>query len=85
MAHDRSSVAELVRQELTEHLAYERSDADGGDATHSAHSELLREALRAARQVVLAMRANDEIGDDAFHRMEEEIDWLEMAGGRKGE
>jgi hypothetical protein len=31
------------------------------------------------------MRANDEIGDAAFHRMEEELDWLEMAGGRKGE
>jgi hypothetical protein len=31
------------------------------------------------------MRANDEIGDDAFHRMEEELDWLEMANGRKGE
>ena len=27
------------------------------------------------------MRASDEIGDDAFHLMEEELDWLEMAGG----
>jgi hypothetical protein len=27
------------------------------------------------------MRASDEIGDDAFHRMETELDWLEMAGG----
>jgi hypothetical protein len=25
--------------------------------------------------------ANDEIGDAAFHRMEE-VDWLDMAGGR---
>jgi hypothetical protein len=38
-----------------------------------------------SRRPVLAMRANDEIGDDAFHRIEEELDWLEMAGGRKGE
>ena len=30
---------------------------------------------------VIAMRASDQIGDDAFHRMEEELDWLEMAGG----
>jgi monovalent cation/hydrogen antiporter len=85
LARDQSPVAELVRQQLTARLAYERSDADGGDATRSAHSELLRGALRAARQAVLAMRTNDEIGDDAFHRMEEELDWLEMAGGRKGE
>ena len=27
------------------------------------------------------MRANEEIGDDAFHLMEEELDWLEMARG----
>jgi CPA1 family monovalent cation:H+ antiporter len=31
------------------------------------------------------MRASGEIGDDAFHRMEEELDWLEMAGGSTGE
>jgi monovalent cation/hydrogen antiporter len=83
-ARDRSPVAELVRQELTARLAHERSDADAGDATRSEHGELLRGALGAARQAVLAMRANDEIGDDAFHRMEEELDWLEMADGRRG-
>jgi hypothetical protein len=49
------------------------------------HSEIHRGALEAARQAVLAMRANDEIGDDAFHHVEEELDWLEMAGGRKEE
>ena len=31
------------------------------------------------------MRANDEIGDDAFHLMEEELDWLEMAVRREPE
>jgi hypothetical protein len=24
------------------------------------------------------MRANQEIGDDAFHQIEEELDWIEM-------
>jgi CPA1 family monovalent cation:H+ antiporter len=85
LARERSPATELVRQELRARLAYERSDADGGGATRSEHSELLRKALQAARQAVLAMRANGEIGDDAFHRMEEELDWLEMAGGSKGE
>jgi CPA1 family monovalent cation:H+ antiporter len=85
LAHERSPVAELVRQELRARLAYEPSDAEGRDATRSEHSDLLRGALRAARQAVLAMRANGEIGDDAFHRMEEELDWLEMAGGSTGE
>ena len=76
---------EVVYQELRARLAYERSDSGGGDGTRSEHSELLRGALQAARQAVLAMRASGEIGDDAFHRMEEELDWLEMAGGSTGE
>ena len=50
-----------------------------------AHSDLHRAALQAARQAVLAMRATDEIGDDAFHQIEEELDWLEMAGGDREE
>ena len=85
MAHEQSPVAELVRRELRARLGYEPSDADGDDATRSEHSDLVRGALRAARQAVLAMRANGEIGDDAFHRIEEELDWLEMAGGSAGE
>ncbi|MBV8899095.1 MAG: sodium:proton antiporter [Verrucomicrobia bacterium] len=85
LAGDPSSVAELVRQELTARLADERVEAAAGEATRAAHNELLRGALRAARQAVLAMRANDEVGDDAFHRLEEELDWLEMAGGSEGE
>jgi hypothetical protein len=28
------------------------------------------------------VRARD-IGDDAFHQMEEELDWIEMSGGGK--
>jgi Na+/H+ antiporter len=84
-AHDQSPVAEIVRQEFTARLSYEPADADAGDATRSAHTEIHREALQAARQAVLAMRANDEIGDDAFHRMEEELDWLEMAGRSNAE
>jgi CPA1 family monovalent cation:H+ antiporter len=78
-ADDRSAVAELVRKEFKAHLARERADADTGDGTRSAHSDIHRGALEAARRAVLAMRANDEIGDDAFHMIEEELDRLEMA------
>jgi NhaP-type Na+/H+ or K+/H+ antiporter len=85
LAPDRSPVAEVVRQVFTARLASEKPDADTSDVTLSAHSKLLRTALQAARQAVLAMRANDEIGDDAFHQMEEELDWLEMADGGRQE
>ena len=54
-----------------------------GEAERSEHAALHRTAVSSARQAVLAMRDSDEIGDDAFHAMEEELDWLEMADGGK--
>jgi CPA1 family monovalent cation:H+ antiporter len=70
-----------VRHELVAHLgteepgAEERADEWTGPTSHQdAH---LR-ALSAARRVVFDMRAREEIGDNAFHRLEEELDWLEM-------
>src|SRR5688572_10485325 len=67
---NRSPVAEALRQEFTVHLT--PSDREAGDPRRSVHTELHRTALQAARQAVLAMRAQDEIGDDAFHLIEEE-------------
>jgi CPA1 family monovalent cation:H+ antiporter len=81
-AHDDSPVAATVRQEFIAHLGNDWPGADEGDATRSTHGDVHRGALRAAREAVLAMRASDEIGDDAFHRIEEELDWLEMADER---
>jgi monovalent cation/hydrogen antiporter len=82
-AHETSPVADALRQEFTTHLT--QADPDGGaeGAWRSVHTALHRGAVDAARRTVLAMRANDEIGDDAFHRVEEELDWLDMAGGGK--
>jgi CPA1 family monovalent cation:H+ antiporter len=70
--HD-SALVHSVRDEFTAHLSAAAADPGAGDDARAA---------RAARQAVLSMRASDEIGDDAFHRMEEELDCLEMAGGR---
>jgi CPA1 family monovalent cation:H+ antiporter len=76
LADDNSSAVVTVRQELMDH--FDRDDVPG--AGHARHGELHRRALQAARQEVLTMRTNDEIGDDAFHQVEEDLDWLEMAG-----
>ena len=35
-------------------------------------------ALRTERQTILALRQSGEIGDDAFHIVEQELDWVEM-------
>jgi NhaP-type Na+/H+ or K+/H+ antiporter len=79
-ADDRTMMADAVRRQLKSYLADE-SDATLGAAGRSAHTEIHHRALHAARAAVLAMRANDEIGDDAFHQIEEQLDWLEMVEG----
>ena len=82
LEHDRSAVADAVKQEFTAHLGSVDANAVDG---RIGHSDIHRRALEAARQAVLAMRASEEIGDDAFHQMEEELDWIEMSGGGKNE
>jgi len=86
LEHDPSPAADAVRQEFTAHLEHDHEDDDGagGEGPGAEHTRLHREALSAARQAVLAMRESDEIGDDAFHEVEEELDWLEMADGNQG-
>jgi CPA1 family monovalent cation:H+ antiporter len=85
LERDPSPVAEAVRQEFAVHLASAGAERDQGTGIRAAHSSVHRGALQAARQEVLDMRARDEIGDDAFHQIEEELDWLEMADGGKEE
>jgi Na+/H+ antiporter len=80
-ADDDSPVADAVRQEFTAHLAHDAATVPANNPPRRSHGGLHRGALQAARRAVLAMRSNDEIGDDAFHRIEEELDWLEMARG----
>jgi monovalent cation/hydrogen antiporter len=82
---DQSAVAEAVRHEFLAHLGSADVDPGEGDARRMAHTDIHRRALQAARQAVIAMRASDEIGDDAFHQMEEELDWIEMAGNGREE
>jgi len=80
---DGSPVADAVRQEFIAHLGSLEADVDEAEARRFAHRDIHIQAVQAAREVVLAMRANEEIGDDAFHQLEEELDWIEMASGWK--
>jgi CPA1 family monovalent cation:H+ antiporter len=53
------------------------SDQDGA-APIALPIEPRRRALAAERTTLLALRHQDAIGDDAFHAVEAELDWLEM-------
>lgn len=78
--HVASPAAKIIRHEFTERLAHSGLAANIDDKGHG-NGALRRGALAAARDAILAMRFNDEIGDDAFHRVEEKLDRLEMAAG----
>jgi CPA1 family monovalent cation:H+ antiporter len=84
LADDSSPDAETVRREFAVHLGVALTGVGEADG-HVAHRRIHRTALQAARQAVIAMRAADEIGDDAFHQMEEQLDRLEMADDGSGD
>jgi monovalent cation/hydrogen antiporter len=83
-ADDRTSIADAVRQELMAQLTHERAAGSPANTIRVKHNEIHGTALEAARRVVHDLRSSEEIGDDAFHQMEEELDWIEMSGsGRR--
>jgi Na+/H+ antiporter len=68
-----SDATRFLRAEYRSRLAGEPPNGDGVPA-----SELIRRAVAAERRRLVALRADGTIGDDAFHRVEEELDWAEL-------
>jgi Na+/H+ antiporter len=73
-----SPAADLVRKGLKVRLGHPQGGGPHASLAASYDTEY-RAALRAARQVLLAMRDSGEIGDDAFHTLENDLDWLEVS------
>ena len=82
---DTSSEADAVRMELAAHLKRPAAGTGDEETRQSVHEEIHRRALSAARRAVFQMRTDDDIGDDAFHLLEEELDWVEMGTGAREE
>jgi len=83
VVHGDSGPAAAVREELQSSLAGPADAAREGGAT--ALDRLRGRALSAARETVLAMRDRGDIGDDAFHIVEENLDHLEISGTVDGD
>ncbi|HKW02046.1 MAG TPA: sodium:proton antiporter [Vicinamibacterales bacterium] len=73
---DHSSEARALRRELTAEIDRSaREDLAHQPSTH----EILRARIVAAQRLALVqMRDAEEIGDDAFHQVEERLDWAEL-------
>ena len=59
------------------------SDANGDAARNASADHPSRRALAAERRALSDLRARGTIGDDAFHRVEEELDWAELNADAK--
>jgi CPA1 family monovalent cation:H+ antiporter len=79
---DPSEEAEILRLEYRAILMQAETDPNGGIASGELPADpLRRRAIEAARKAIFDLRATEVIGDDAFHRLEEELDRAELSAG----
>ncbi len=76
---DKSDEAQMLRLEYRQLLDRAENNPDGLTSSELPADPLRRQAINAARRVLFDMRQSGEIGDDAFHRLEEEFDWAELS------
>jgi CPA1 family monovalent cation:H+ antiporter len=72
----------MLRLEYRQMLEQSESDPHGLTSSELPADPLRRQAITAARRVLFEMRESGEIGDDAFHRLEEEFDWAELSAAK---
>jgi len=72
---DGSETAQVLRAEFVTSVV---ADEDGTISERSARNALRARILAAQRLALVRMRDNAMIGDDAFHRIEERLDWAEV-------
>jgi len=77
---DPSEEAEILRLEYRAVLLRAETEPELGIASSELPADpLRRRAISAAREALLRMRQLEEIGDDAFHQVEEELDRAELS------
>lgn len=79
---DNSPEAQLLQREYRSVLSQAEQDREGFVAGERPADPLRRRAIAAARQTINDLRDAGEIGDNAFHRVEQELDWYELSAAR---
>jgi monovalent cation/hydrogen antiporter len=79
-AADGDEMVALLHRKYQARLRRAEAGQDPGDQTDDAsYGEILRRAQAVERRMLSHLRATGVIGDDAFHRVEEELDWAEVS------
>jgi CPA1 family monovalent cation:H+ antiporter len=73
---DGTDAAQRLRFEYAEALSRAKQGEDPRDSPDNA---VRQRAVEVARRTILEMRSSGAIGDDAYHVVEEELDWLELS------
>jgi NhaP-type Na+/H+ or K+/H+ antiporter len=79
-----SAVADLVRKQFKVRLGHAPSPDAGVGTFQPLYQAAHQSALQAARDRLIALRDSGEIGDDAFHTLENDLDWMEVSDPLRG-
>jgi NhaP-type Na+/H+ or K+/H+ antiporter len=82
LAGDTSPAAAAVREQYAAARTVAHNPNDPQQATE--HDELRLRAIKHQRQALERLRTEGTIGDEAYHRLEEEIDWAELDAAPAG-
>jgi monovalent cation/hydrogen antiporter len=82
LAGDSSPAAATVREQYAAARAVAGNPASPQAATD--YDELRLRAIKSQREALERLRRSGAIGDEAYHRMEEEIDWAELEAAPAG-
>jgi len=77
-----SAAAAVVREQYEAQRVIAENPDDAQAATE--YDRLRLYAIKRQRDTLEALRRNGTIGDEAYHRLEEEIDWAELAASPAG-
>lgn len=77
-----SEATAVVRREYQARLRNDGSDREAGESTMPELAMIQSRTIAAERRALNRLRSRGEIGDDAFHQIEEELDWAEVHAQR---
>jgi len=77
-----SEATAVVRREYQARLSDDANDQQAGESGMPGLATIQSRAIAAERRTLDELRSRGDIGDDAFHQIEEELDWAEVHAQR---